>query len=74
MPTETGTAPAVPPGPADAPTTVVPEAAASVAQDSTGAMGQDAARKDVPAAAPVTSTPPAADTKAAANTKPDNET
>jgi hypothetical protein len=71
---ETGTAPAVPSGPADAPTTVVPETAASVAQDSTGATGEDAARKDAPAAAPVTSTPPAADTKVAADTKPDKET
>ena len=72
---ETGTAPAVPPGPADAPTTVVPEAAAAVAQDAAGATREDAAnKKDAPVAAPVTSTSPAADTKVAVDTKPDNET
>jgi hypothetical protein len=71
---ETGTAPAVPPGPADAPTTVVPEAAASVAQESTGVPGEDAARKDATAAAPVAPSPPAAENKVAAGTNPDNET
>jgi hypothetical protein len=72
---ETGTAPAAPPGPADAPTTVVPEAAAAVAQDAAGTLREDAAnKKDAPVAAPVSPAPPApdtnADTKAAPDTKP----
>jgi hypothetical protein len=62
---ENGTAPEVPPAPADAPTTVVPEAAAAVAQDASPATPADAAKKDASGAA---------DTKASPDTKPDNET
>ena len=58
---ETGTAPAVPPGPADAPTTVVPEAAAAVAQEATEASASPTADAK-------------ADTKAVPEPKPDNET
>jgi hypothetical protein len=67
---ETGTAPAVPPGP---PTTVVPEAATAVAQDATEASREDAANKKAPAVAPVISAPPAAEAKAVTQAAPDKK-
>src|SRR5438552_5391890 len=55
---ETGAAPEIPPSPPDAPTTVVPEAAAAVANDAGGApaTGAVATTKD-PSAAVTPSTP-----------------
>jgi hypothetical protein len=62
---ESGAAPEVPPAPADAPTTVVPEAAAAVAQDAAASPPADAAKKDASVAA---------DTKAPPDTKPESKT
>ena len=62
---ENGTAPQVAPAPAGAPTTVVPEAAAAVAQDASTATPADGAKKDASVVAGEPKAPPDA--------KPDRE-
>jgi hypothetical protein len=68
---ESGAAPEIPPSPPDAPTTVVPEAAAAVANDASGAppAGTAATTKDPTGAAVSPSTPPAPETKSDPDTE-----
>ena len=71
---ETGAAPEIPPSPPDAPTTVVPEAAAAVANDAGGAPAAGAVATTKDPSAPVTPSTPERKSDPAAKPDPDKKT